>query len=82
MGFDLAAAHFVVHRGGKIRFRNSVEWVQQNEDGEYELSPHFIPNVFVEAIDASGIDLLYEGLGSMGMYCFLLSAVFMTERNR
>lgn len=72
----------MVPRGGKIRFKNSVEWVQQDEDGEYELSPHFIPNVFVESIDASGTDLLYEGLGSMGMYFFLLSCGFMTERNK
>ncbi|KAK4308313.1 hypothetical protein Pmani_019994 [Petrolisthes manimaculis] len=65
LGFELAAAHFMVHRKGKIRFRNSVDWVQQDEDGEYELSPHFIPDVYVEAIDATGMDLLYEGLGSM-----------------
>ncbi|XP_053654621.1 uncharacterized protein [Cherax quadricarinatus] len=68
LGYDLAAAHFLVHREGKVRFKDAQEWTQQDENGEYELTGHYSPNVFVEAIDASGIDLLYEGLESM---CYL-----------
>ncbi|XP_042241419.1 distal membrane-arm assembly complex protein 2-like isoform X4 [Homarus americanus] len=65
LGFDLAAAHFLVHRGGKVRFKNATIWNQKDENEEYELSRHYIPNIFVEEIDASGVDLIYEGLESM-----------------
>ncbi|XP_069195038.1 distal membrane-arm assembly complex protein 2 isoform X2 [Procambarus clarkii] len=65
LGFDLAAAHFLVHREGKVRFQGSEVWTQQDENGDYELASHYSPNVFVEAIDATGVDLKYEGLESM-----------------
>lgn len=65
LGFDLAAAHFIIHRKGKVRFKEAQEWVQQDEDGVYELARHFQPGVFVEEIDARGVNLVYEGLESM-----------------
>ncbi|XP_071534717.1 uncharacterized protein [Panulirus ornatus] len=65
LGFDLAAAHFLVYRGGKVRFRNAQEWCQKDEDGEYDLLRHYTPDVFVEALDASEVNLLYEGLENM-----------------
>lgn len=61
LGFDLAAAHFIVHRGGKIRFKDSQEWTQQDEDEEYDLPGHYNENYAVEAIDASETNILYEG---------------------
>lgn len=70
LGFDLAAAHFIVHRGGKVRFKEAQEWVQQDEDGIYELTRHYHPGVFVEEIDASGVNLVYEGLESMSKFTF------------
>lgn len=65
LGFDLAAAHFLVYRGGKVRFKNAQEWCQKDEDGEYDLLRHYTPDVFVEALDASEVNLLYEGLENM-----------------
>lgn len=61
LGFDLAAAHFIVHRGGKVRFKDSQEWTQQDEDEEYDLPGHYNENFAVEAIDASETNILYEG---------------------
>ncbi|XP_045115871.1 distal membrane-arm assembly complex protein 2-like isoform X1 [Portunus trituberculatus] len=71
LGFELAAAHFVVHRGGRVRFRGVKEWVEQNEDEEYELSRHYQPGVYIEEVDASKINLVYEGLESMKNLMYL-----------
>ncbi|XP_042874871.1 distal membrane-arm assembly complex protein 2-like [Penaeus japonicus] len=62
LGFDLAAAHFMVHRGGKVRFKGSQEWTQQDENEEYDLPGHYNANLVIEAIDASKTNLLYEGI--------------------
>lgn len=62
LGFDLAAAHFIVHRGGKVRFKGSQEWTQQNEDEKYDLPGHYNENLVIEAIDASETNILYEGI--------------------
>lgn len=70
LGFELAAAHFIVHRGGKVRFRGAQEWVQQDEDGLYDLARNFQPGVYMEEIDARGVNLVYEGLESMkNLHC-------------
>ncbi|XP_063881278.1 uncharacterized protein LOC135111662 isoform X1 [Scylla paramamosain] len=73
LGFDLAAAHFVVHRGGRVRFKDAKEWVEQDEDGVYELSRHYEPGVYIEEVDASKINLVYEGLESMKNLKYLKS---------
>lgn len=73
LGFDLAAAHFIVHRGGRVRFKGAKEWVGQDEDGEYELSRHYLPDVHVEEVDASKVNLMYEGLESMKNLKYLKS---------
>lgn len=65
LGFDLAAAHFIVHRGGRVRFQGRQEWVEQDEDGLYDLARSFQFGVYVEEIDASPVNLMYEGLESM-----------------
>ncbi|KAG0710663.1 Distal membrane-arm assembly complex protein 2 [Chionoecetes opilio] len=76
LGFDLGAAHFIVHRGGRVRFKDAKEWVQQDEDGVYDLARHYRPGVFIEEIDARGTDLVYEGVESMmcvdSLYCDVL----------
>lgn len=66
LGCELAAAHFIVHRGGKVLQKGSNEWIEKDEDEEYCLPRHFTPDFFVECIDASGTQLRYEGLECMG----------------
>lgn len=70
LGYELAAAHFIVHRGGKVRFRGAQEWVQQDEDGLYSLARKYQPGVYVEEIDARGVNLVYEGLESISKCMF------------
>jgi len=66
VGFDLAAAHFLVHRGGRVRFKDDINWTGQDKDGEYSLPAHYKEEFKVEAIDASGTSLVYEGIECMG----------------
>lgn len=62
LGSNLAAAHFLVHRGGKVKFAHSPDWVVKDEDDEYDLPQNYVSGYVVEAIDANGINLYYEGL--------------------
>lgn len=62
LGSDLAAAHFVVHRGGRVRFLGHKEWVKQDANEEYDLPKFYDEKYKIEAIDFEGMDLFYEGL--------------------
>lgn len=65
LGNDLATAHFIVHRGGAVRFEGSPHWLKQDEKGEYNLPKHFVKNLFVDAIDVSHVDIQYEGFANL-----------------
>lgn len=62
LGNDLASAHFLVHRGGSIRFCRDDKWIKRDADGEYSLPSKFVKNMFVEAIKCDDMELYYEGL--------------------
>ncbi|XP_046402027.1 distal membrane-arm assembly complex protein 2 [Ischnura elegans] len=62
LGGDLSAAHFIVHRGGAVRFFGRSDWVRRNEDYEYDLPKFYDQAYVVEAIDASKMVLHFEGL--------------------
>ncbi|KAJ8891483.1 hypothetical protein PR048_004011 [Dryococelus australis] len=63
LGSNLATAHFVVARGGAVRFCGSEEWVRKKEgEDEYGLPHTYVPGMLLEAVDASGMGLCYEGL--------------------
>jgi hypothetical protein len=62
LGNDLATAHFVVHRGGRVMFQNHDEWMKQDQRGSYKLPSKFVPNMFVEKVDCSNMQIYYEGL--------------------
>jgi len=65
LGSDIAAAHFVVYRGGAIRFRGQdqfIQWTNKKEEYYANLPGTYDPNYFVEAIDVSNIRLYYQGI--------------------
>jgi len=65
LGSDIAAAHFVVYRGGAIRFRGQdqfIQWTNKKEEYYVNLPETYDPNYFVEAIDVSNIMLYYQGI--------------------
>uniref|UniRef100_A0A182S685 Vacuolar protein sorting-associated protein 26C n=1 Tax=Anopheles maculatus TaxID=74869 RepID=A0A182S685_9DIPT len=62
LGDDIATAHFIVHRGGSVRFRGSTEWIQKDEDDEYDLPRHHVPGMVLEEVRCDGMTLFYEGM--------------------
>jgi len=65
LGSDIAVAHFIVYRGGAIRFRGQedfIRWNNKKEEYHINLPLTYDPNYFVEAIDASDLMFYYKGL--------------------
>ncbi|CAH1179384.1 unnamed protein product [Phaedon cochleariae] len=62
LGNELAAAHFIVHRGGAIKFFDEDVWIKANEMNEYTLPRFFDEDKFLQAIDCADMKLHYEGL--------------------
>ncbi|XP_039289037.1 distal membrane-arm assembly complex protein 2-like [Nilaparvata lugens] len=62
LGNDLAVAHFIVYRGGRVKFYGHNHWIKtvKNEDYYENLPKSFDPTMFLEAVDAQGMQLIYE----------------------
>ena len=65
MGADLAAAHFLVHRGGAVKFLGEDKWYKQDKKRKYTLPGVKVPGMYIEGIDASGTELLFEGFDNL-----------------
>ncbi|EZA58755.1 hypothetical protein DMN91_009001 [Ooceraea biroi] len=78
LGPDLAAALFIVCRGGRVRFRGSDDWVEQNEKHSSNLPTKFDPQYILEAVDANGMDIYYEGLSNL---CNLMKLKWLSLKN-
>lgn len=65
LGSDIAIAHFIVYRGGGIRFRghkNVIQWTNKKEEYYANLPTTYDPNYFVEGIDAANLMLYYPAM--------------------
>ncbi|KAI6228668.1 ATP synthase subunit s, mitochondrial [Aphelenchoides fujianensis] len=62
LGADLAAAHFLVHRGASVKFVGDERWYKK---GERELPGRKVEGLYLEAIDASGTELMFEGFDNL-----------------
>lgn len=62
LGPDLAAAHFILYRGGAAKFAYDNQWYRANEDGEFNLPNKFHPGFKVEALRCDKMTLYFEGL--------------------
>ncbi|XP_055923737.1 distal membrane-arm assembly complex protein 2 [Eupeodes corollae] len=62
LGNELAAAHFIIFRGGSVKFHHERDWKRTDEEGEYNLPTKFHPAWKVEAIKCDNMTLYYEGL--------------------
>ncbi|KAL6727338.1 hypothetical protein Aduo_009226 [Ancylostoma duodenale] len=65
LGPDLAAAHFLVHRGASVKFLGDDAWYQRDKKGNYKLPGRKVPGLHIEAIDASGTELMFEGFENL-----------------
>lgn len=64
LGNDLAAAHFILFRKGKVKFVGQKEWIEMDpdEDTNVPLPNKYDPVFELEAIKCDGVVLYYEGL--------------------
>ncbi|KAI8117311.1 hypothetical protein FF38_03463 [Lucilia cuprina] len=62
LGPDLATAHFILHRGGAVKFLNSQNWMKADENGEFKLPSTYHAQFKVEALRCDNMTLYYEGL--------------------
>ena len=62
LGPDLAAAHFLCHRNCKVRFRGHDHWTEIEADGTLNVPALYVAGWYIEAVEASTANLVYEGL--------------------
>ncbi|KAL7731887.1 hypothetical protein ACLKA6_017460 [Drosophila palustris] len=65
LGPELAAAHFILYRGGAVKFVNDPKWQRASEDGEFNLPNKFNATFKVEALRCDNMPLYYEGLENL-----------------
>jgi hypothetical protein len=65
LGADLAAAHFLVHRGAAVKFIGDDSWYRRDKKGNYSLPGRKVNGLYLEAIDASNTKLLFEGFDNL-----------------
>lgn len=63
LGADLATAHFLIHRGGQVKFRDHTYWT--TPDKKLSLPNIYDSNYVLEAVDINGLNLYYEGLSNL-----------------
>ena len=80
LGPDLAAAHFLCHRNCKVRFRGHDHWTELQPNGTLNIPALYVAGWYIEAIEASTANLVYEGLQNFRnlehlkvVYCTTLS---------
>lgn len=64
LGDNLAASHFIVYRGGKVKFHGKEKWIVHDENIDLNLPDRYVPTYIVQAIDCSGVNIFYEGLAN------------------
>nr|XP_060507217.1 distal membrane-arm assembly complex protein 2 isoform X1 [Panthera onca] len=60
----VAGAYFILKQGGAVRFQGR-EWIRPNQRGHFSLDFLKLQAVPVEAVDASGCAINYQGLDSL-----------------
>ncbi|XP_060520663.1 distal membrane-arm assembly complex protein 2 [Cylas formicarius] len=62
LGTELAAAHFLLYRGGAVKFHGQKEWLKGDDNEYFNLPRHYTDNMYLEGIDCEDVNLYYEGL--------------------
>nr|ACO15574.1 ATP synthase subunit s-like protein [Caligus clemensi] len=68
LGSDLSAAWFLVNRNCRVKFKDQEKWVDANSNS---LPSTFKPGHYLECIEASRSQLIYEGLQNLRNLQFL-----------
>ncbi|XP_074872326.1 distal membrane-arm assembly complex protein 2 [Carettochelys insculpta] len=64
-GDDIAAAYFVLSRGGGVRFQGQENWFRADRRGKYSTDFLELRNVPVVAVDLAGSIVNYNGLDNL-----------------
>lgn len=65
LGSDLASAHFILYRGGAVKFLGMSDWMRADEHREFDLPSKFDPKFKVEGLKCANMLLYYEGLENL-----------------
>ncbi|KAL8619789.1 hypothetical protein ACOMHN_025875 [Nucella lapillus] len=65
LGPDLATAHFVVGRGGRVKVSGREAWVQRDKQGNAYMPNNYVPGLHLEAIDCTGVQMSYVAFDNM-----------------
>ncbi|XP_055328057.1 uncharacterized protein LOC129581163 isoform X2 [Paramacrobiotus metropolitanus] len=65
LGPELAAARVFLSRGARVKFEGVDRWYGRSEGNLRAVPSRFLDTVRVEAIDATGTDVLYEALENL-----------------
>ncbi|KJH43021.1 hypothetical protein DICVIV_10991 [Dictyocaulus viviparus] len=65
LGPDLAAAHFLIHRGAAVKFVGDDSWYKKDKRNNYRIPGTKVPGLYLEAIDASETELMFEGFANL-----------------
>lgn len=62
LGNELAAAHFILFRGGAVKFFDEDRWIKADAQKRFELPNQYVEDKILQAIDCNGMDIYFEGL--------------------
>ncbi|KAH8388905.1 hypothetical protein KR215_006171 [Drosophila sulfurigaster] len=65
LGPELAAAHFILYRGGAAKFLNDPKWHRASAEGEFSLPNKYDTSFKLEALRCDNMQLYYEGLENL-----------------
>ncbi|GFO27438.1 ATP synthase subunit s-like protein [Plakobranchus ocellatus] len=78
LGHELAAAHFIVARGGAVKFVGRDHWFVKDANGNYSLPRKHVDNLYIEAIDVSNSNITHVAFDTLG---YLQKIRFLKFRN-
>lgn len=61
----VAGAVFILKQGGAVKFQDKEEWIRPNNRSHFLAEIQKFQNVPVEAVDASGCAINYQGLSNL-----------------
>uniref|UniRef100_UPI00398E3A9F distal membrane-arm assembly complex protein 2 n=1 Tax=Pristiophorus japonicus TaxID=55135 RepID=UPI00398E3A9F len=64
-GAYIAAAYYILCQRGAVRFAGQEEWFRANKRGKFSWDFLHLPEVPLEAVDASGSSITYDGMENL-----------------
>lgn len=65
LGPEIGPAHFIIARNGAVKFKDRKNWIRVDASGSFAVPRHKVDCLYLEGIDASNTELMYEGLDNL-----------------